>query len=480
MKTILRPDLRYTFSSKSGVRIYDLVKDRIISLKNLPTADIESIVSVLKMDSKLSDLVVDLPEDNVFAKWSYENYDVVLSNYGFHYLTRKGLSENTTVDRSPLFPIQRVSQIVIDITTNCNLACRYCSRTHLQDMGFERGVLQYSTIDSIGEFLTKIHNKWPNEQLHIQAYGGEPLLCLNRVIALFRTIETAVGSSNFTMSIQTNGTLLDSKTVRLLYDHDIRLGLSIDGIGAIQQEQRGETSKRAIENIDNLLRFYAPEEISVQCVVTPANVETIPEMVDYFVSEYSLQKFSFVPVVPTDRFRTLLPAKSWAKSISTLAELKTQYHSRVGIEPIDSILQLCRTGFSSSVCRNSFGCLAGVVMFHISIDGAIYSCPESVGSKEYCLGSILSSLDEIIESGSKLLSKLSSRAFLPFVAFGCPITRNSVQRNLDHDFLVDPYSRVESSIITSVFLNYADSNNIDILLPAEVDDTTILEGIAHC
>jgi uncharacterized protein len=110
------------------------------------------------------------------------------------------------------------SYVIMQPTTLCNLDCRYC---YLPHRGVDRRMPE-----SVARAVAATVNAWAEraDRFSVVWHGGEPLAAgrehLARVMAPFTGVEHHV---------QTNATLIDDAWCEFFGEHDIRIGLSIDG-----------------------------------------------------------------------------------------------------------------------------------------------------------------------------------------------------------------------------------------------------------
>lgn len=164
-----------------------------------------------------------------------------------------------------------VKILVLTLTGRCNFACRYCyaSGQDESDLSEEDAL---AALHMAGE---------SRERFILQFSGGEPLL----MFPLIRTIvkETEKAGYPAQMQIQTNGALLTRPIARWLYDHNVGIGLSLDGKPAVNDRQRisrdGKSAAAAAARGFTALR---EEGIAcgLTCVVTSENVARLSSIAD--------------------------------------------------------------------------------------------------------------------------------------------------------------------------------------------------------
>lgn len=133
------------------------------------------------------------------------------------------------------------TQIVLNLTDDCNLACRYC---------FVQQKPNYMTLqiakDAIDYIVKNYNFKKENNLLRktetvktVIFFGGEPMLMFDKIIVpLINYIENTYDIKEFQFHITTNGTLLNKDNIDFLKKYNIVPLLSIDGNKITQDYNR--------------------------------------------------------------------------------------------------------------------------------------------------------------------------------------------------------------------------------------------------
>ncbi len=144
------------------------------------------------------------------------------------------------------------------LTTACNLKCMYC---YEGDSGAGEVMDEATAIKAI-ELAASCGLRF-----HLQLTGGEPLLVPGLVLRILDFIrrENIPAST----AIQTNGVLLDREMVGALKASGTAVGVSVDGLPAIQEQLRGKgpATWRAMKLLDS-----EGVPFSVTTVLTSTNV----------------------------------------------------------------------------------------------------------------------------------------------------------------------------------------------------------------
>jgi uncharacterized protein len=172
------------------------------------------------------------------------------------------------------FPIEEIRnfisanilQLVLNVTENCNLRCKYCifsenyPLTHSYDShGMSLKTAQHAVdyFFALAEPLTK---RIPGKKLAITFYGGEPLIAFDLIREIVPYIKSTA-PCEIIFHISTNGTLLDQEKVDFLIENDFNIACSIDGPKQEQDRNRvfsGDqgTFDKVWKNLTELKRRY--------------------------------------------------------------------------------------------------------------------------------------------------------------------------------------------------------------------------------
>jgi uncharacterized protein len=126
-------------------------------------------------------------------------------------------------------------EFTLKLHGRCNLACDYCYMYEMVDQSWRQKpmVMDRATIDQVaarvGEHLRAHAGEVPRATVRL--HGGEALLAGTELVshagAAFRRV--APPGTELSLRVQTNGVLLDDAMLAVLREHDIRVGVSLDG-----------------------------------------------------------------------------------------------------------------------------------------------------------------------------------------------------------------------------------------------------------
>lgn len=230
----------------------------------------------------------------------------------------------------------------------CNLKCRHCFNASLFGQGKKMDLADYRRI---------INEAIELGAVNFAFQGGEILLFkdLDRLLSL-------VDSSRYSLSITTNGILLDEENVERLRDHGVNtITISIDsGIAEEHDNFRGKIGayNMAIAGIDFALAHKI--KVVINTVVTPESLHSkgFIELVDYSQKNKILLNTIFAA-----------PSGKWAENDTIILRNDdiNYYNSLRKSHPF--IVRDIDSGYSEK------GCQGGAESLYVTPFGDVLGCP---------------------------------------------------------------------------------------------------------
>lgn len=191
----------------------------------------------------------------------------------------------------------------------CNLACRMCGPTDSHtwyeqwskysgknEFNDTHGVV-YLQRNSNGRLSTTDYD-WHNSELfweqiegaienieHVYMAGGEPLL-IDRHYKFLNMCITRNRAKSIVLEYNTNGTTLPAKIIDLWKEFkQVRIGVSVDGIGAVAEYQRWPSNwdqlYKNLLKLNNLAKESGNIYVWLAVTVTAYNVWHLPKMIEW-------------------------------------------------------------------------------------------------------------------------------------------------------------------------------------------------------
>ena len=271
-------------------------------------------------------------------------------------------------------------QFLLKVHSRCNLACDYCYIYTMADRGWRRQprTMSDAVLAGAAARIAEHARCHRLRAVEVVLHGGEPLLVgrarLGAMLVRLREVLDPVVQVRF--GLQTNGLLLDEPLLEVLAEHQVRVGVSVDGDAASHDRHRryrdGRGSHAAVSRALGLLALpeFRPLYGGVLCTVDLAN--------DPVAVYESLLRFD------PPRLDVLLPHGTWSspppgKNVRSgdapygdwLVEVFDRWFDDGGAEPVvrlfDEIMQLLLGGVS----RSEVVGVAPVGLVVVETDGSI-------------------------------------------------------------------------------------------------------------
>jgi uncharacterized protein len=182
----------------------------------------------------------------------------------------------------------RIDTVLLKVASRCNLNCSYC---YVYNMGDEswRAMPKRMAPQTQTLIAAQLHRLYlaQSHPFAIVLHGGEPLLLgVDRLRSLLETLRASLPPA-CSISIQTNGVLIEPQILDLCAAFQVSLSVSLDGPAALHDKHRvdlrGRPSHKAVvEGIRLLQRHPEAEALfsGVLAVVDPSS--NADEIYDYF------------------------------------------------------------------------------------------------------------------------------------------------------------------------------------------------------
>lgn len=277
----------------------------------------------------------------------------------------------------------------------CNLDCEYCYYLEKEDLYPDTKSFKMS-----GEVLESyirqyIHSQpFGTKEVTFVWQGGEPTLLglpfFRKAFALQQ--KYARPGMNITNSFQTNGTRLHDDWARFFKDHDVLVGISIDGPEEIHDEFRPDKSgngsfQQVMQGLE-LLKKHDVRFNTLTCV--QSDNSSYPVKIYRFLKSIGSTHMQFIPIVEpmpdgSVSYRSVHPKKYGTFLNGVFNEwLRQDDIGVIFVQDFDVTLNLVY-GNPSPVCVHAETCGHALAIEH---NGDLYSCDHFV-YPEFRLGNIL-------------------------------------------------------------------------------------------
>ena len=255
------------------------------------------------------------------------------------------------------------SVAIVNITTNCNLKCKYCFVNCGSFVGedMDEFVMQ-RTIEEM--------YKMPSKTITFELQGGEPLCNLYRIM--------------------TNATLIDDKFINLAKKYNINMGVSVDGPGDMTNLSRvDENGVGCFDKVDAGLDKLIANDLTPDgavCTIGQHNCKDSYKIVDYFHSK----DIAFKPR-PANYSGRELEEHMTTKKGEWFEAYKEMYFRSKNLGAINFSIHIFEENvygpIRDYICMR-YPCGAAREIITVNPDGTIYPCDGFKGNEKFLMGNI--------------------------------------------------------------------------------------------
>jgi uncharacterized protein len=172
--------------------------------------------------------------------------------------------------------VGQIDSLVLKVAERCNLNCSYCYMYQHADQSFARRpvIMSDEIFEAVLRRVAEYCKRRGQHSMWLSFHGGEPtLIGAKRIGQLAERARTFLKERLAGIGIQTNATLIDDQWLTLLRNHQIRVGVSLDGPAEVHDKSRvyhsGLGSHSATMRGLQLMQ-HAGLRPGILCVINPA------------------------------------------------------------------------------------------------------------------------------------------------------------------------------------------------------------------
>ncbi len=294
------------------------------------------------------------------------------------------------------------SAVYFNPTERCNLNCTYCYIPETMRRGGEH-MSKATLLNALDRLQRYFSGHMPAGRLpQIIFHGAEPLLARE---AIFAGIERFADCFRF--GVQTNATLLDDSAVSFLTEHEVGIGLSLDGpVAAVADRTRRrwngagvfDSVVRAIERLDGYPAY------NVICTMTQENLPHLSDMVEFLHARR-------VPACMLNVTRCTLPGarlvrgtdEAVSRGFLAMLERTNQLYRETGrklvVANFANILIAILAPTARRLMCDISPCGGGRSFFALAPNGDLFPCSEFIGLPAFAGGNLFRQpVEEVLDS----------------------------------------------------------------------------------
>ncbi|MDD3582189.1 MAG: radical SAM protein [Desulfobacca sp.] len=283
-----------------------------------------------------------------------------------------------------------VRYLILWLTDDCNLHCRYCYRP-------PTATAQAMSTRIIDQALSLAAAS--GKPFHVQLSGGEPTLEPELIAYTADWVRGAALPA--TLGLQTNGTGIDAQLIRVIKQYRIQVGVSLDGPPAVHEALRGGFN----QTYAGLRRLEDNEvEFRVTAVVSAENVGCLDRLalllggfsqarglaLDLLVNKGAAVNHAVLPAT----------AKALQTAIAQLLRTLEMINQRRPVplrwRELDTLREACQRQCPQDLCH---ACRGESLAVHP--DGRVYPCGQTIGDPRFYAGTV----EEVARERLNLLGK---------------------------------------------------------------------------
>jgi len=282
----------------------------------------------------------------------------------------------------------------------CNIRCRYCYFLANMPKGYKFSMMKEGTalaaIDMFARCVEKSVSKGHNDQ-HIILYGGEPTLNKPVVIEALKHIDVLKECGrlpkNVSITINTNGILLDKEILNQCKKSGVTVAISIDGPKEIHDSMRVYPSGEG--TFDEVVESYRlAQEMGVKigiCVtVDRHNIHHMKEIVHWINKVLGAKGLGFNILIENDPNEISDDKSNYAEVIANNLIESFKIARDIGIYEDRMMRRVKNFVEKTPVLSDCGGCGLQTV---VSPDGKIGVCQAFCGQKEFFVSESLETFE---------------------------------------------------------------------------------------
>lgn len=261
------------FQTKNGTK---LIFDNSSGIVIPENDDTEYLINHIADDK--NDIIEELSKRNLYRENEFEKhyrYILALKENGYF---RTDLQEIYSGNSKDFFA-GLTSQLLLVVTEDCNLRCKYCiySDFYKEKKTYSSKKMSKETAFKAVAFFKKLHEEklkyGYKDEAKISFYGGEPLLNFKLIKEVVDYVKK-INFSNVQFLMTTNGTLMNDPILDFLARENFILSFSLDGHEENHDRNRiynggGETHKTIVNNMikyqEKLSQYGRDQVININC-----------------------------------------------------------------------------------------------------------------------------------------------------------------------------------------------------------------------
>ena len=353
------------------------------------------------------------PEEGSWVAFENDEYSMyangTLDQNKMENLYLRGLAkdaEKTFVEMDFPKPAERPSVIVVNLTMNCNLKCKYCFAA------CEPGAGDYMSEEVMRKIITQMF-MMPSQLITFELQGGEPLCYMEgmkKFVEISESLKDQYGKLVKYRTV-TNATLVSDEFIEFAKKNHIAICVSLDGDEEMTNQTRVYANGKGafaeiIKGVQKLKKDYQID--GAVCTIGQHNMKEAERIMNFFIE----QGISFKPR-PANLLGRELENHTTTES-GEWAEAFIKMHKMSESAPIENYSVHIHEENVYGPVRDyiclRYPCGAAREVISVNPDGTVYPCDGFKNEREFIMGNIMEeTLEEILSK--EWVLKLRDRTY---------------------------------------------------------------------
>ncbi|MBE6050386.1 MAG: radical SAM protein [Clostridium sp.] len=368
------------------VEVYSFEHNDVKILLDINNSDFYSV------DQKYIDFInwfqgKEVSENELLEKYTTDDLNKVINDLKeFNILVDEiPVYEKISIDRN-----REVVNLVMNVSQDCNLRCRYCFASTGHYKG-QRELMSQEVADKTLEWFVNQAKEAKHLNLHL--FGGEPLVnvpLVKYIVGRVKELEKKYDKKIF-MNICTNGTIMNDEILQLIKENEIGLQISIDGPKEIHDHFRptaegGSSYDLIVKNLEKIFAEIDKNAIIPRSTIS-RGVTDVCGIVNHLLNEMKFNSTFFIPAMGCGGI---------SYGLEDVPKLCTEYDKLIEIflsklrkgEEFNIFPMISEIDAIGKGIRRIYGCGAGIGFASVDTKGNLYPCMRFTNNKNYNLGNV--------------------------------------------------------------------------------------------
>ena len=300
------------------------------------------------------------------------------------------------------FPLQ---SMVLNLTNQCNLSCKYCYEYGEDKVATPDGKPKFMSPETANQSVDYFFQESAGRSgVHITFFGGETLMNfpLLKHVVTYATEKAKFEGRSVDFSLTTNATLLTPAIIEFLAENRIGVTVSIDGppeMNKLRVFANGRQSYDIIApKIKQLLANHKTRPIAARVTLTAEVTECI-HIFRHLTQDLGFHEVGFAPVTSSTKTLHAIGNNNMHGILAQFCQLADEYldHALQGRQHAFSNVSDTIAELHEGVSK-SHPCGAGLGLVGVGPSGDISPCHRFVDSDTHKLGNVTTGIDRSLQS----------------------------------------------------------------------------------